>query len=89
MTMPTPGSAAQSIRWTFASVMFLRALQGLGHAARFPTAPPPSYWFATAFSLPLALLSFALGLRRPSARHWSGVIALLYFCHGVTEAWTA
>jgi hypothetical protein len=27
-------------------------------------------------------------LRRPSARFWTGVVALLTFCHGVTEAWT-
>jgi uncharacterized membrane protein len=38
--------------------------------------------------LPLALVLVLLAMRRPSARFWSGVIALLTFCHGVSEAWT-
>ena len=88
--MSTPGitAAARSARWTFAAVMSLFALQWLWHTVLFPSTPSRGYWVAIAFSLPLALLALALWLRRTSARYWSGVIALLYFCHGVTEAWT-
>lgn len=46
-------------------------------------------WTALLLSvLPLAPALMLLLLRRPSAIFWAGVAALLYFCHGVTEAWT-
>ncbi len=88
MTGPVRNAATQSTRATFAGVMALFALQWLWHGALFPPAGNAWFWLAFVFSLPLALLALALWLRRSSARFWSGVIALLYFCHGVTEAWT-
>ncbi len=81
-------SYSQSTRATFAAVMALFALQWLWHGALFPSAGQTWYWLPIVFSLPPALLALALWLRRASARYWSGVIALLYFCHGITEAWT-
>lgn len=80
--------AAQSTRATFAGVMALFALQWLWHGALLPSAGEAWYWLPVVFSLPPAFLALALWLRRRSARYWSGVIALLYFCHGITEAWT-
>jgi uncharacterized membrane protein len=38
--------------------------------------------------MPLAAVLVLHLARRPSARFWSGVVALLTFCHGITEAWT-
>src|SRR5699024_4957258 len=37
----------------------------------------------------IPLLLPLLAIRRPSrALLWAGIIALFYFCHGVSEAWT-
>ena len=38
--------------------------------------------------VPLAGVLLLHLARRRSARFWSGVVALLTFCHGITEAWT-
>ena len=88
MSGPARHPSTQSTRATFASVMALFALQWLWHGALLPPAGQAWYWLPVVFSLPLAWLGLALWLRRTSARYWSGVIALLYFCHGITEAWT-
>jgi len=39
---------------------------------------------ALLFSLPLLPPAIAFLLRRPRAPLWAGIVALLYFCHGVT-----
>lgn len=39
------------------------------------------------FTLPPLLLGIGVLLRRPTARFWSGVLALLWFSHGVMLAW--
>ncbi len=39
------------------------------------------------FALPPLLLAIGVWARRPSARFWSGVIALGWFSHGVMIAW--
>ena len=39
------------------------------------------------FALPPLLLAIGVWARRPSARFWSGVIALGWFSHGVMVAW--
>ena len=41
------------------------------------------------FTLPPLLLSIGVLLRRPTARFWSGVLALFWFSHGVMLAWAA
>ena len=53
-------------------------------------APPRvgSPWVALAVALPLLflpLLALKSGWRR--VLFWTGVVALLYFCHGVVAAW--
>lgn len=39
------------------------------------------------FALPPVLMAVLVVARRRHAAFWSGVIALLWFCHGVTAAW--
>jgi uncharacterized membrane protein len=36
---------------------------------------------------PLLVVGALFALRRPGAWTWAGIMALLYFCHGVAEAW--
>lgn len=48
---------------------------------------PPSRLALAGLALPLAVVAVLQLASRPSARFWSGVVALLTFCHGVTEAW--
>jgi uncharacterized membrane protein len=54
-------------------------------------APPTRMplWLVLGLLLPPLLLALA-GLLRGgrSAPFWSGVAALFYFCHGISEAWT-
>jgi uncharacterized membrane protein len=38
-------------------------------------------------ALPLLVVGLLFALRRPAAWTWAGIMALLYFCHGVAEAW--
>ncbi len=40
------------------------------------------------FALPPLLMLAAVLARRPSARFWSGVLALLWFSHGMMSAWS-
>jgi uncharacterized membrane protein len=74
---------------TRARKLLLLALVGLSvlYAAWFASR---SEWFAaTFFSLPP--LCFAVALRRdgnPRTAFWAGVVALLWFSHGVMVAWT-
>lgn len=54
-------------------------------------APPAtgSPWIALMLTLPPLLLPLAAlrrGLRR--ALFWAGVVALVFFCHGIVAAWT-
>ena len=49
---------------------------------------PSSRLALVGLALPLAVVAAMQFTARPSARFWSGVVALLTFCHGVTEAWT-
>jgi uncharacterized membrane protein len=48
---------------------------------------PSSRLALLGLALPLAIVAAMQFLSRPSARFWSGVVALLTFCHGVSEAW--
>jgi uncharacterized membrane protein len=73
-------------RWTVLGVFALVALQFLWHGW---LAPPrgPGWVLAAIASLPL-LAALALYLPRGrGAAVASGMVALLYFAHGVTEAW--
>jgi uncharacterized membrane protein len=42
---------------------------------------------ALVHALPLLAVGVLFALRRPGAWTWAGIVALLYFCHGVAEAW--
>jgi uncharacterized membrane protein len=73
-------------RSNVACVVALFGLQVAWHGLRL--WPGGSVALLLILGLPSALVLLLLALRRPSAHFWSGVIALLTFCHGVTEAWT-
>lgn len=55
---------------------------GLGSTAGIALA----IWLSIGLT-PALLCLLSVALRRPTGLFWSGVIALMYFCHGVTEAW--
>lgn len=40
------------------------------------------------FALPPLLLAIGAWTRRPTARFWAGVLALLWFSHGVMVGWS-
>lgn len=72
----------------FAAWALLAALQIAWHGLLLPPTQIP-----VAIALGFALLPLALPLlairRPPRALLWAGLVALLYFCHGVMEAWSA
>jgi uncharacterized membrane protein len=73
-------------RWCALGSVALLALQPLWHAWLAPATSMPM--LATALGVvPIvpALVLFALGHRR--APFWAAAAALLYFSHGVMEAW--
>jgi uncharacterized membrane protein len=86
MSAATAGDRARSL--TLGGLAALAALQWIWHAWLLPPRWPVGLWLAAAFSLPLLVAGWGLLANRPSARFWAGVFALLYFCHGITEAWT-
>lgn len=71
-----------------AGLAMLLAVQVLWHGF----LPPPRSalgWTALAVAvLPLALVLPGAWRARPAALFWANVLVLLYFCHGVSEAWT-
>ena len=73
-------------RANLACVAALAGLQVAWHGLRL--WPGASLALLVVLGLPLAAVLLLHALRRPSARFWSGVVALLTFCHGITEAWT-
>jgi uncharacterized membrane protein len=48
---------------------------------------PSSRLALVGLALPLAVVAVMQLASRPGARFWSGVVALLTFCHGVVESW--
>ncbi len=69
-------------------ILALFLLQPAWHLWLAPPSVLPPVFVAVLMSLPIlpALILAALG--RPSAGFWGGLAALLYFSHGVMEAWT-
>ena len=65
-------------------------LLGLQWAWRGLHPTGSSAWWvgALVFSLPLLPPAIAFVLGRPRAPLWAGIVALLYFCHGIAE-WRA
>jgi uncharacterized membrane protein len=66
---------------TFALV----ALHWLWSWAAGPQPPLPGWLRPALFTLPLLAPAIAFLLGRPRAPLWAGIVALLYFCHGVAE----
>ena len=75
-------------RMAFAAWALLAALQIAWHGLLLPPTRMPVV-IALGFSLfPLALP--LLAIRHPRrALFWAGLVSLLYFSHGVMEAWSA
>ena len=69
-----------------AGVLALLALHLAWHGSLAWRAQPAPVLLLI-FGLPLLAIAAGLILRRPSARFWSGVAALVTFCHGIAEAW--
>jgi len=70
--------------------VLLAALIGLQLAWYGWLAPPQTIplWLALGLAVgPLLLPVLGLILRRPKAMFLAATLALLYFCHGVMEAW--
>ena len=75
-----------ALRINIACVLALLALQAAWHAlVRWPGG---NLGLLVLLGVPVAAVLLMHLLRRPSARFWTGVVALLTFCHGITEAWT-
>ncbi len=66
----------------------LTLLQIVWHAWWFPPQTIPT-WLLLAITV-IPLLLPVLALRNPRrALLWVGILSLFYFCHGVSEAWSA
>ncbi|HXD37845.1 MAG TPA: DUF2069 domain-containing protein [Rhodanobacter sp.] len=71
------------IAWTA-----LTALQPVWHAWLFPAQTVPVWLVVAITTVPLLLPLLAIrDVRR--ALLWVGILSLFYFCHGVSEAWSA
>ena len=81
----TPGASAQGV--CLLAVLCLAILQWLWPGRWLGATGNAGLTFAVLMSLPLVVLGWALWRKRASARFWSGVAALFYFCHGIAEAW--
>ena len=88
MTVATRAPILPVYRVGLAAWALLVVLQPIWHAW---LAPPQSMPMAVLLALtviPLLLPLFAIGnVRR--ALLWVGILSLFYFCHGVSEAWSA
>jgi uncharacterized membrane protein len=66
----------------------LVVLQLAWHAWLFPAQLLPAWLVLTITVVPLLLPLLAIrNVRR--ALLWAGILSLFYFCHGVSEAWSA
>ena len=66
----------------------LTLLQVVWHAWLFPAQTVPTWLLLAITVIPLLLpLLAARDARR--ALLWVGILSLFYFCHGVSEAWSA
>lgn len=72
-------------RWC---VLALLLLQPLWHGWLHPPQRLPVWLVLSVALLPLLLPAIAVARRRPGALFLCGLVGLLYFCHGVAEAWS-
>ncbi|HET8555232.1 MAG TPA: DUF2069 domain-containing protein [Rhodanobacteraceae bacterium] len=86
MTVPLPGRVRHARRVGYATWILLAGLQVVWHAWWRPPAQEPMLAAIVAL---VPLLLPLLAIRRSSrALLWAGIIALFYFCHGISTAWT-
>jgi uncharacterized membrane protein len=71
-----------------ASFWLLFLLQPTWQLWLSPAQVLPPLLVTAVLLVPLLPPAIGLLLRRPSALFWGGVIALLHFCHGITELWS-
>ncbi|AIF49136.1 DUF2069 domain-containing protein [Dyella japonica] len=84
--MSTPVTA--NYRVGLAAWAALTLLQLTWHGWLFPAQSMPSWLVLCLTVVPLLLPLFAIrDVRR--ALLWVGILSLFYFCHGVSEAWSA
>ncbi|MFC4727928.1 DUF2069 domain-containing protein [Coralloluteibacterium thermophilus] len=74
-------------RLALLGIIALTVLQPVWHVWLMPPRQADPGMTALLFSLPLLPVLVLGMLRRPSTTFWGSVVALLYFVHGVTEAW--
>ena len=77
-----------STRYAALGAVALLLLQPMWHAWLAPPAVLAPAWATLLGALPIlpAVVLFALRHRR--AAYWAAVASLLYFCHGIMEAWS-
>lgn len=71
-----------------AALFALLALQLAWHAWLAPPTVVPTWLVLAVFALPLAVPAIGVLRGRRTALFWGGLVSLLHFCHGVSEAWT-
>jgi len=70
------------------AILLLFALQLAWHGWVSPPVHVPAWQMAFAFSLPILPAVILALLRHRRAAFWGAMAALLYFSHGVMEAWS-
>lgn len=70
------------------SLLALLAIQLSWHLLLPEAIGTASWIWLLIGATPVLACLLALWLDRASALFWSGVLALLYFCHGVMEGWS-
>lgn len=74
-------------RYALPGTTALLLLQPLWHGLLLPPASGGGWLLATLFALPLLPVAVLALRRHPRAAFSAAVTALLYFSHGVMEAW--
>jgi len=70
------------------AIVLLFALQVAWYGWLSPPVHVPAWQMALAFSLPILPALVLVLLRHRRAAFWGAMAALLYFSHGVMEAWS-
>ena len=88
MNSPTTTAIAPVYRLGLLAWALLVLLQLAWHGWLVPARTMPVWLLLGVTVVPLLLPLFAIrNVRR--ALLWVGILSLFYFCHGVTEAWSA
>ena len=88
MNLPATTAIAPVYRLGLLAWALLVLLQLAWHGWLFPARTMPVWLVLGVTVVPLLLPLFAIrNVRR--ALLWVGILSLFYFCHGVTEAWSA